>query len=149
MDPETTKAIEAVVRECLTQGGELPAWLRLVMAFLTLQVSAISGKIGFDFYKAKKEERGRATIETPAGPVMDRRKWDPDRCGEHLKRISSVEKVVTDIKPDMARMEERVSSLIKRLEDGDQKFADLNHSINQLNTNAALLNDRIERLLKK
>jgi peptidoglycan hydrolase CwlO-like protein len=152
MDPESTKAIETVVRECLAQGGDLPGWVRLVLAFLTIQITAISGKLGFDFYKTKKassDNASRPMVETPTGPILDRRKWDPDRCGEHMKRITSMETALTDIKPDMARMEERVSSLIKRLEDGDQRFSELNKSINKLNTNTALLNDRIERLLKQ
>jgi hypothetical protein len=149
MDPESTKAIETVVRECLAQGGDLPAWLRVVIAILTLQVTGISGKLGFDYYRAKKSDTERPVVQTPAGPILDRRKWDPDRCGEHMKRIAAMETTLTDIKPDMARIEERVSSLIKRLEDGDQKFAALNNSINTLNTNAALLNDRIGRLLKE
>jgi peptidoglycan hydrolase CwlO-like protein len=149
MDPESIKAIETVVRECVSQGGDLPAWLRVVLAVLTLQVTGISGKLGFDYYKAKKPESKPSIVSTPDGPIFDRRKWDPDRCGEHMKRIAAMETTLTDIKPDMARIEERVSSLIKRLEDGDQKFAELNNSINKLNTNAALLNDRIGRLLKE
>lgn len=151
MDPESTKAIETVVRECLSQGGDLPGWLRVVIAFLTIQTTVISGKLGFDFYKTKKatDSINPAMVETPGGLIPDRRKWDPDRCGEHLRRIASVEKTLKDVAPDMARMEERVASLIKRLEDGDQKFSELNKSIAALNTNTALLNDRIERLLKQ
>lgn len=150
MDPEAIKLIDQIVQESLAQAGpDLPAWLKAVLGFIGVQVTAITGKLGYDFYQyrvKRPDPEGARLVKTPSGEIPERRKWDAHRCDEHLNRIAGVERALHKIEPELSKFEERFSAYMGRLERGDSRFDGLTKAIEALNTNTAVLTKQVERL---
>ena len=117
--------------------------MRLLLLFLAANVSFVSGKMGFDFYRDRK-----AQSESDADTLHGGRRATDRRCSEHLERVAKIENSIQILEPKMARFEEKTKNIVAQLERGDLKFDDLNRTISKLSTNTAVLTDRIEQLQK-
>ena len=147
MDPELYSAVQQAVKDCVIQPNH---WHTILAYLVTIVISAVGGKVGVDFWRKwryKTDETKRPVVDTPIGLIPERRKWDPDRCGEHLSRIRHTEESLSAIVPEMAKMNAKITTFIERLDKGDAQFTSLNSNMASLDKSTALLSQRIDLLL--
>jgi len=152
LDPTAINTIEQIVTDYIaTTGADVPGWLKAVLSIMGMQLTVITGKLGYDVYQyriKKPDADAPRIVSTPGGDIPERRKWDAHRCDEHLNRIAGVEKALHKVEPELTRFEERFAAYVSRLERGDNRFDGLTKAIESLNTNTAVLTKQVERLEK-